>query len=182
MRHLSAAAPPAAVRACSGSPHPFPRGLQEGWWAGPGIVEPQPVPRELILVEGLEVANWFDSVVWGFFFLFILMHCFFLEFLTSLKMEPWFFSTTSAVSCVNLLLSFLLIGLMVRWVSRGQREHLVCVCICIYSISQESGRDIRYLRGYEMAHCLSQSPTPILSLKPLHLVQVSHVLLVLGLE
>ena len=35
-----------------GWPRPFPRGLWEGWWVGPGVYEPQPLIRELILLLG----------------------------------------------------------------------------------------------------------------------------------
>ena len=42
MRELPAA-PPAAFMSSGGWPLPFPRGLWEGWWAGPRVYEPQPL-------------------------------------------------------------------------------------------------------------------------------------------
>ena len=37
--------------AAGGSPHPSPRALWEGWWAGLGIDEPQPLLTELMVPE-----------------------------------------------------------------------------------------------------------------------------------
>ena len=45
-------APPAALMSSGGWPLPFPRGLWEGRWAGPGVYEPQPLIKELILLLG----------------------------------------------------------------------------------------------------------------------------------
>ena len=51
MRTLPAA-PPAAFLSPGGWPLPFPRGLWEGRWAGPGVYEPQPLIKELIVLLG----------------------------------------------------------------------------------------------------------------------------------
>ena len=52
MRKLPAA-PLAALMASGAWPLPFPRGLWEGWWAGPVVYELQPLKRELVLLLGL---------------------------------------------------------------------------------------------------------------------------------
>jgi len=46
MRELAAALP-AGFIPFGGSPLPFPRGAGEGWWARPGVYEPQLLGEEL---------------------------------------------------------------------------------------------------------------------------------------
>ena len=51
MRKLPAT-PLAAFMSSGGWPLPFPRGLWEGSWAGPGVDEAQPLLQELLLFWG----------------------------------------------------------------------------------------------------------------------------------
>jgi len=60
-----AAALPAAFIPFGGSPLPFPRGSWEGWWARPGVYEPQLPGGELILLLaffGLRALLFLQSV------------------------------------------------------------------------------------------------------------------------